>query len=234
MKRRQKITWFLSGVLVATLVTSMVSPALALFVKTIKVQSGVNLYVDDIKLDPKDVNGNPIEVFLYNNTTYVPIRAVSEAFDVPIQWIGENSVYIGKHTGDKPAVWLSEMDYFRRTGQWNINLATKDNLGNEHLHSLDMWSGPSPYPATISYYLDGQYSRLTGSYYQEFKYRSDNRGSSTLHIFVDGTEIWNATVSPSILPVDFDLDISNTSILTFQYDSYSGVPTAIGDIGLWT
>jgi hypothetical protein len=38
------------------------------------------------ELDIKDVNGNNVEPFIYNGTTYVPIRAVSEAFGKSVTW----------------------------------------------------------------------------------------------------------------------------------------------------
>ena len=66
--------------------------------KTINVATGVNLYMDDRQVIPTDANGNPVEVFIYNGTTYVPVRAVSNLFDTPIQWDGQTyGVYIGKH-----------------------------------------------------------------------------------------------------------------------------------------
>ena len=47
--------------------------------RTITVYSGVDIYIDDAKLDARDANGNPVETFVYNGTTYLPVRAVGEA-----------------------------------------------------------------------------------------------------------------------------------------------------------
>ena len=52
MHRKQKFAYFFSGLLCAALVASMVSPTFAALVqKTIKVFTGVNIYIDDQKLD---------------------------------------------------------------------------------------------------------------------------------------------------------------------------------------
>lgn len=81
--------------------------------RTITVYSGVDIYVDDARLDARDANGNPVEVFIYNGTTYLPVRAVGEAVGKAVQWESKtSSVYIGQHKSDKPAVWLDELDYF--------------------------------------------------------------------------------------------------------------------------
>lgn len=112
MKKQWK--GFVAGILSAALIAVMVTPGLAALAgKTIQVFTGVDIYIDDVKLIPKDANGNPVEVFVYNGTTYLPVRAVGEAVGKAVQWEGKtNSVYLGKHTGEKPAVWLKDLDYF--------------------------------------------------------------------------------------------------------------------------
>ena len=70
--------------------------AAALTQKNITVGRGVTIYVDDRKINPGDANGNPVEPMLYNGTTYLPIRAVSAALNVPIAWDGTtSSAYLG-------------------------------------------------------------------------------------------------------------------------------------------
>lgn len=232
MKKKQKAAWFLSGVLATVLITSMLSPALALFTKTIQVYPGINFYVDDRKLTPKDSNGNPIEAFMYNDYTYLPVRAVSEALDIPIQWDGSTqSVYIGKHTGDKPAVWIGELNYFDRNNPWYFNKTTKDNLGKEHNHSIQC---DTNYGGSITYNLYGKYSFLTGVYYKKYDYRSSGYREVPLSIYADGSLIWRATAGCGIAPVEINLNVSNVKELKFVYDSWGCNETAIGELGLWT
>ena len=84
-----------ASLLGAALVMSMPF-ASALTQKNITVERGVTVYVDDQKLNPGDANGNSVEPMLYNGTTYLPIRAVSAALNVPIAWDGTtSSAYLG-------------------------------------------------------------------------------------------------------------------------------------------
>lgn len=52
--------------------------------KTITVTSGVNVEFNNEAIDMTDANGKAVETFIYNGTTYVPIRAVSNAFGADI------------------------------------------------------------------------------------------------------------------------------------------------------
>lgn len=52
--------------------------------RTIEVLSGMKVLVNGQEFTPTDVNGNAVDVFAYNGTTYVPIRAMSEAFGLEV------------------------------------------------------------------------------------------------------------------------------------------------------
>lgn len=67
--------------------------------KNILVYPGISIYINDTKLNPTDANGKSVEVFTYNGTTYLPVRAISEALGQQVQWDGSTqSVYIGSHS----------------------------------------------------------------------------------------------------------------------------------------
>lgn len=82
---RKEIKWFIVGILLALSVS-----ALADNWQTISVQPNlINVVVNGEKLNADN--------FLYNDTTYVPIRAVSEALNFNVEYDEEtNTAYIGK------------------------------------------------------------------------------------------------------------------------------------------
>lgn len=56
---------------------------------------GIEIEIDSNKIIPKDVLGNVVHPFIINGTTYLPVRAISEALGKNVEWEGEtNSVYI--------------------------------------------------------------------------------------------------------------------------------------------
>lgn len=244
MKRRQKATWFLSGILTATLLSTSVMPAFAAAAnKVIDVFTGVNVYVDDVQIDAGDTHGNP-EAFVYNGTTYVAVAAVSKSLGKPVQWDGKtSSVYIGSHQSNEPAVWLSDLDYFSGTSDdkfFTMN-SEQDNMGDTHHHVIT-WNFDR------TYHLNGQYSKMTGTLYQIYKLRSSaiTPGSSYLEIYGDGKLLYNVDFPEKItgfMPESFEIDLTGVLELqvkfgggSYSIDSYSpnrSLTLSLGDCGLW-
>lgn len=71
--------------------------------KDISVWYGVNLYSNGEEIIPVDANGVAVYPFIYNGTTYVPMRAVSQSLGCGVSWsdntktvyvIDNNDVYV--------------------------------------------------------------------------------------------------------------------------------------------
>lgn len=231
MRKWEKLRYTTLGMLLAVIALQLILPAgAALAGKTIQVFTGVDIYVDDVKLDPRDAKGNPVEVFVYNGTTYLPIRAVGEAVGKTVQWDGKtNSAYLGKHTGEKPAVWLKDLDYF--TGKNFSTLdSEKDNLGNTQTNVIYENSRENIYK------LNGQYRLMTGTLFQRYNYRSDpSHYEGYIKVYGDGELLYEAKMNSGIEPIDFS--VSLVGILELKVAYYSGFSragTAIANCGLWT
>ena len=72
------------------MVTALASSA----VTTKKIEAnymGIRLVVDGKEVTPKDPNGNVVEPFASNGTTYLPVRAVSEALGKEVTWDGDTA-----------------------------------------------------------------------------------------------------------------------------------------------
>lgn len=64
--------------------------------------TGITINIDNTIINPKDVNGNIVEPFIIDGTTYLPVRAISEALGKNVTWNGETySVYIADSNENK-------------------------------------------------------------------------------------------------------------------------------------
>ena len=106
-------TRLLVFVLVAVLFAAAAIPAYAaLAQKDITVFSGVRIFVDGAELQPTDVKGHDVDAFIYEGTTYVPLRAVGEALDAEVSWNSETkTVYVNsKRVGDDTEEHFAKYD----------------------------------------------------------------------------------------------------------------------------
>lgn len=63
--------------------------AAAIPLTAVAANQGISILINGNKIIPKDVNGKIVEPFLQDGTTYLPIRAVSEALGKNVSWDGE-------------------------------------------------------------------------------------------------------------------------------------------------
>lgn len=101
------------------------------------VYRNIKLVVDGATVEPKDSNGNAVEPFIFNGTTYLPVRAVGEAFDKEVEWDGDtNTVYIGGRV-NKPAkeVFLYDKPYLEVGDSNGFKVEGNDKLNTIQLSS---------------------------------------------------------------------------------------------------
>lgn len=98
----KRLQGLITGVLIGATLTSGVVFAKS-GIETIEaLYNNIKIYVDGVKIEPKDATGKTVEPFIYNGTTYLPVRAVGEAIGKTVTWDGATqSVYLGEKPGDK-------------------------------------------------------------------------------------------------------------------------------------
>ena len=91
---------FVLGVAATVLVMGVVVPAMAdSEVKDLRVAvGGIKIYVDGDLQHPTNANGDTVEPFIYDGTTYLPVRALTNMLtDKAVTWDQDSySIYIGK------------------------------------------------------------------------------------------------------------------------------------------
>ena len=65
----------------------------------LNVYTGINIYVDGKLYSPEPLNGVVGEAFVYNGTTYLPVRDITHLYNADIKW-ENNSVIITKSTSE--------------------------------------------------------------------------------------------------------------------------------------
>ena len=84
---KNKFIGFFLGLVAGALIFGSVALAKNSETRTLSaVFRGIWIEIDRTPFTPKDVNDNVVEPFIVDGTTYLPIRAISEAFDKAVIW----------------------------------------------------------------------------------------------------------------------------------------------------
>jgi len=98
--KKLQIKGFATGMLVMFLMSGVTVWAASRTQNINVTFSGIRVNVNGEVVTPRDATGNAVEPFVWDGTTYLPVRAVADALGVNVRWDGNTStVYL---TGNTP------------------------------------------------------------------------------------------------------------------------------------
>lgn len=94
MKRERR--GFIAGILVSIIIFACIGTAGAVVGKMQATldYNNIKISLNGQYITPKDANGNTVEPFSINGTTYLPVRAVGDALGLSVDWDGNNTTVI--------------------------------------------------------------------------------------------------------------------------------------------
>ena len=98
---KNTIKGFILGVVVCTVIVGSIGFAEVIIKQLDAAFCNITIEIDQEKITPKDVNGNIVEPFIVDGTTYLPVRAISEALDKIVVWDDETKT-VGIYTKAQP------------------------------------------------------------------------------------------------------------------------------------
>lgn len=216
---KKSIKGFVTGVITTVLLLSLIGTAFAAVS-----QQSITAYFNNIKLvvdgktvTPKDALGNVVEPFIYNGTTYLPVRAVGEAVGKTVYWDGKtNTVYLGAVDGNTPVENLTNLTVFEGKELKMVSTGYTDNTGTLRIPAVRVYNNS---PST--YLLNMKYSTLKGNVALGEGSKNTTR-EGYLKIYGDDKLLYTSDVITSgSLPQDFAVDISGVVKLKIE-TAFSG------------
>ena len=168
--------------------------------------NNINIYVDGVKIEPKDAAGNAVEPFIYNGTTYLPVRAVGEAMGKTVTWDGATqSVYLG----DKPGEVLNLLDVCTPyAGEW-FKVKNGEAItiaGKKYYNSLTLGNIGNGVTGFALFNVDSKYDKLSFEI-GAIDERSSTGTIKTLNLYTDNKLINSYEISASSLPQKIIVDL---------------------------
>ena len=217
-------------VLLALVLTLSVTVFAKQATETISVMyDNIKILIDGVEYTAKDANGNVIEPFIYNGTTYLPVRGIANAFDKNVDWEPQTSTVI---LGSKNYDWLDQMGYAKYETSGNENTLTAWETGATATDGIKYDRGIKfrlGYKDGTKENNDGTYSSyqnveyLLNNNYHSFKGKFvclddySNQQSTIIKVYGDGNLLFTShPISTGAKTTDFDIDISGYKILKIE------------------
>lgn len=191
-------------------------------VRTIQaVFKNIRICVDGVEMTPRDTAGKEVEPFIYNGTTYLPVRAVGEAVGKEVTYDGStNTVYLGK-SGVKSYLG-QQIEAYQKAG-WGTWEGSYKMGGKTYTNCLRIeYEGGGAY-----YNLNGLYTSISGIYGMEDGVSEERE--SVISFYGDGRLIDSITVRGGQLPKNFAVNISGVAQLKIEMTGGSGT-TVLGSV----
>jgi len=180
----------------------------------------------------KDANGNAVYPILYNGTTYIPVRSVSNMLDIPINWDGDTkTVIIGTEEKQPKSVLsfkaktsgasskVTDKGSLTVKGEFGADVKYNDGIAYE------LWNGGSSSSIDNSYKAEigGAYSKLSFDAYLSTKDEYIGR-EFTIYVYnVDTKEtIVNMKINAGEIKKVEDIDITGIKTIGFSANGISG------------
>lgn len=189
--------------------------------KTIEaVYSNIKVYKDNVLCELKDANGTTIEPFIYNGTTYLPVRGAANLADMQVTWDGNSkSVYLWDEMVPEGTYFLEVCPPYSKDSNVGTYLASKGQ-------SFSM--AGEKYSNGMVFGWFGEYALFNlNSKYQTIECtigHTDNEQSErTVSFIVDGKVVQEVTLEPECLPKKVSIPVQYGLQLKIVSDSYVGI-----------
>ncbi|WP_110462799.1 stalk domain-containing protein [Ruminiclostridium sufflavum] len=191
--------------------------------------SGISVVLDGKQLSLTDATGKTVEPFVIDGTTYLPVRAISDALGLDVQWNGDsNTVYLStepiEDSTSGKVVDMSTLEAYSGEGDF---ISAQSFMNRQEKYSPDnmlyAFAGESilgwtlkdvPTGYSVTYLLNGDFTTLKVN-----AASIDGQGSTTF-IFQDGDtmkELKKVSLASGDKPVELSIDVTGIDKLRIYY-----------------
>jgi hypothetical protein len=214
----KNIKYMLSGIAVGAILATAV-PTIAK-----NTQESIDVTYRDIKLcvDGVNVDTSSAEPFIYNGTTYLPVRSVAEALGKPTNWDGTTgTVYIGNYADSNGSSTFDLLPYSSTFFESYVNGDSFMSCGVKRSNGFTLENNSVERPANATYNLDGKYNSITFDVaHVDNTYVSD----ATIRVYLDGKIVKEVEIGGEDLPKKVTVPLNGALQMKIELGLQSGCP----------
>lgn len=197
--------------------------------------------VKDMKINKVSKMPTEDKPFIFNGSTYVPLRFVAESLGQEVSWDSNSqSVIIGQTEGGtdvypgrdiKPMNQQVGHSYNEFENAYSVTKKLKDNTNNEYSNFIRMgingYAGEKNAYNFVEYPLNAQYKKFVAKVGLTDTYKS-TKDTVTFTITADDKIIHTSTFKAGDFPKSVDVDLTNIAKVQFKITSGSKDTSEIG------
>lgn len=226
---------FIVGFVTGAMIFSTAGAYAATNSKMIEVFYNVaNIKINKTSSMPTDPDNKP---FVYNGTTFVPLRYISEALNLPVQWDGatstvnigemekESEVYIGngidamnyQESFSGFASYYNNVKKDASDEGYPSNQQAVDNTGIKYDNFVVFSTGANK-TSVIEYPLNAKYKKFKTNL-GVIKESKTSKASTIIEVLLDGKSVKTYTLTAGSMPQDIEIDVTNANKITFKFEN---------------
>lgn len=205
-------------------IATVASLSVTVFAKQITETATIVYNNIKIMIDGTEYN-TEVEPFIYNGTTYLPVRAVANAFGKDVDWDAENSTVI---IGSSDVDYLNKLPYIDNDYE-NCQKATvslvKNGICLSQFGTSDLVRENKFPKQYVAYNLDGKYKKFVAEVYNN----KQNGEGAKVYFKGDGKKILYSmpAIEYSTPKTEIEVDVSGQNILYIEAENTSRFNTEI-------
>lgn len=200
------------------------------------IYDNIKILIDGKEYQPTDANGNVVEPFIYNGTTYLPVRAIANAFDKDVDWEAQTSTVT---LGIKNYDWLDQLgcaDYYSSTKVDKMYAISEDTvmtdkskydrglkffmrdfwISDSRTGSVELDDGSIECAQTVSYLLNNNYKDFEGTV---STLNGNDDISALIKFYGDGKLIYTSPViSNGMKSTKFNISVDGFKLLKIKVE----------------
>lgn len=183
----------------------------------------IKVYKDNVLCELKDANGTVIEPFIYNGTTYMPVRGTANLADMQVTWDGNTkSVYLWDEQVPDGTYFLEVCKPYETSSYCDIYLSTDgesfEMAGEKYSNGIRLGTGGR----YALFNLNSKYSVIECT----IGHVSQNQDAKSVAFIVDGKTVKEVELEPECLPKKVSIPVSyglQLKIITGDEGGYIGI-----------
>lgn len=201
---KKTIKGFMLGAITASILTGGIAIAKS-YTDYIEVTyDNIKVYKDNVLCELKDSSGSVIEPFIYNGTTYMPVRGTANLADMEVTWDGNSkSVYLWDEMVPNGTYLLDVCEPYEKSacGIYSSSKGEKFSMsGEKYSNGLTLGC----HGAYALFNLNSKYSTIECT----VGHSGENQEAKSVAFIVDGKIVKEIELAPEEMPQTVSIPVS--------------------------